>query len=378
MVGGERMIQLIKFEIYKIMKQKVLWGALVVTLFLAIYFSLQMIGGEIAHLYKPWEGPISESKFKRAHIEDEKLVKKQESRELSQEEMFQRTVYGDIFYAEHFVKLQPEKIKNAQTKSIAANSNYQKEKYILEANMLKNIKYNTIEYQRPLEQSVKFLGTGSLAILAVLIILGVSINYSNEYATGVASYLFTSVYGRKKLLTAKLFATWIIVGIVTLLSTLLPTLFWIIYDDNSGWNSPLQSVDRFYESPYAWTIGEYLLIALAFQILVAISLSTLALLISTLCKSVLASVIITTGVIGIPYLFEIVIPATFFPDWFPNAIRFTHGQALNAYTLFAKFETINLFGTPILLPVAVGIFMAILIPIMIFYLYKIIKHKELT
>ena len=356
MVGGERMIQLIKFEIYKIMKQKVLWGALVVTLFLAIYFSLQMIGGEIAHLYKPWEGPISESKFKRAHIEDEKLVKKQESRELSQEEMFQRTVYGDIFYAEHFVKLQPEKIKNAQTKSIAANSNY----------------------QRPLEQSVEFLGTGSLAILAVLIILGVSINYSNEYATGVASYLFTSVYGRKKLLTAKLFATWIIVGIVTLLSTLLPTLFWIIYDDNSGWNSPLQSVDRFYESPYAWTIGEYLLIALAFQILVAISLSTLALLISTLCKSVLASVIITTGVIGIPYLFEIVIPATFFPDWFPNAIRFTHGQALNAYTLFAKFETINLFGTPILLPVAVGIFMAILIPIMIFYLYKIIKHKELT
>lgn len=370
------MINLMKYEFYKIFKQKILWSTLLLIFIGSLYFSLQMIGEDLRPSYEKIEGVITEQKINAAHIDDQNLIK-EENEKLSLEKQGMRAAYDKLFYAEHYREIQPQKITDALNKAESANLKYEKKQFLLKANMLKSIHYNYFEYQRPMEQAVLFMTTGSMALILIFIILSVSLSYTSEYTSGVVNYLFSSVNGRSKTLWAKLLTNWTFIILISILSTLIATLVWGFYDGFSGWNSPLQSIEKFYESPYPLTIGQYITISILLQILIGITLSTLILFISLISKNFLQSIAFTLLIIGIPHIFTSILPITFFSEKFLLAMNFAPSVSLNTNILFRDFTTINILGTPILLPIAVSFVMIILIFIMLVVMFKLIKKKHI-
>lgn len=372
------MMDLIKYEFYKLLKQKVLWITLLLMFLGVIYFSLVMMGDDLKPAYEKVEGPITEQKLKAAHIDDQRLVDEETKKgQLSPEKQSLRAAYDKLFYVEHYRIIQPQKISGAFNQAESADSQYEERQAELKANMLKDIHYNDFEYQRPMEQAVLFMSTGSMALILVFIILSASQSYTSEYMSGVVNYLFSSVNGRRQTLWAKLLTNWMFIIILSVFSTLIATVVWGIYDSFSGWNSPLQSIERFYESPYSLTIGQYLMLSILLQILAGITLSTLIVLISLLSKNVMQSIVLTIVIIGIPMLFVYFLPNTFFSESFLLVMQFAPSVGLNTNILFRDFVTIPILGVPVLLPIATSIFWIALLFVSLVILSKWIKKKQI-
>lgn len=370
------MIDLMKYEFYKIFKQKILWSTLLLIFIGSLYFSLQMIGNDLKASYENLEGVITEQKINKAHIEDQNLIE-EGNENSSVEKKSLRAAHDKLFYAEHYREMQQKKITDTLNKAESANSKYEENFFLLKAKMLKTIHYNYFEYQRPMEQAVLFMTTGSMVLILTFIILSVSLSYTSEYTSGVANYLFSSVNGRSQTLWAKLLTNWTIIALIAIFSTLIATLIWGIYDGFSGWNSPLQSIEKFYESPYSLTIGQYIIVSILFQILIGIALSTLILFVSLISKNFLQSIIFTLMIIGIPHVFTSILPITFFSENFLLVMNFAPSVCLNTNVLFMDFITINVGGIPVLLPIIIVLFMLILTIIILVILFKVIKQKHI-
>lgn len=372
------MMDLIRFEFYKIFKSKTVWSIMLLTFIGSLYLSTQMIGEDLKPSLKKIGGVITEQKVKEAQKEDQKILEKSaDSGVLSVEDENMRDAYDKLFYVGHYVKLHPIKISDALNEAKETNSEYEKNKFELKADMLQNIHYDRLDYQRPMEQAVLYMLTGSLSLVLIYIILNVSLTYTNEYTSGVANYLLSSTNGRSKTLFAKLFAHWSVIALIILLSTFSAVLLWGVYDGFSGWNSPLQSIKKFYESPYPISIGQFIIVTALLQMLIGIALSTLILCISLISKSLLQSLALTLLIIVGPIAISTFIPLTFIPEKVLLAMNFIPSIGLNTAVLFRDFNTVNILGKPTLFPIVMILLMVLLLVLTLIFSFKLIKIKKI-
>lgn len=372
------MMDLIKYEIYKVYKQKVIWIVMGLVFIASLVISTQMIGSDLKPSFKKIEGDLTQEKLELAHLDDARILKEAEtSGNLTIEDENMRDAYEKLFYAERYLKVQPIKIKDALNDAKKANSEYEKQALELKADMLSDIQYRSLEYQRPMEQALLYIVTGSLTLILIYIILAVSQTYTIEYTSGMSNYLLSSTNGRRKTLFAKLIAHWILIAFIVLISTISAVILWGFYDGFSGWNSPLQSIDRFYESPYQLTIGQFIIITALMQFLIAMTLSTLITCISLLTKNVLQSFALTLLIIIAPITIGPFIPLVFVPDKLLLWLNFAPSVGLNTTVFFKDFQTINFLGYPILLPIVMCFIMLLLLVIFTLFASKSIQIKKI-
>lgn len=118
------------------------------------------------------------------------------------------------------------------------------------------------------------------------------------------------------------------------------------------------------------------MIKVAFQFVAACGFAMFVLLVSALTRNSVVSFFISEFVIAFPVLVEQFIP--FNMDTFYTILKFTYSNMMIVDVLFQKFNTVNLFGYPVLYPVfAIGL-LIVGTALMVYLLYKVMAKKQVV
>ncbi|GAA0615318.1 hypothetical protein GCM10009001_35770 [Virgibacillus siamensis] len=372
------MKDLVKFELYKMFTQKTIYLVAALLMIVTLFFLYQMKGPSLHSLYQKWEGPVTAQEIELAKQKDDEIVQKQANpkADISWKELKLRNVYDAVIEVGMYNASQKRKIHHIEQKinNQKNQSNYVHHNLNLKEKMIKDIDYQDMYYNRPATQIIDFVGTYGYVILGALIVVGLSSIFTQEVTTGVNQYMLSSKLGRRTIVLAKIIASIIFIFISLLFLVGIDLVYWILTDGNYGWKAPLQSIQKFWESPYSFDLGSYLWIKVAFQFLAACGFAMFVLLVSALTRNSIISFFISGFVIAFPILVEQFIP--FNMDTFYTLLKFTYADMMIVDVLFQEFNTVNLFGYPVLYPIfAIGL-LVVSTSLIVYLLYKVMAKKQ--
>lgn len=375
------MRELVRYELYKIFKQKSIYFVALVLLAIIVFFLMQMRGPSLYYLYQKWEGPVSEQDVKQAKKLDTIIANKQDKGiEITWDQLKLRNVYNDVQEIGRYKEKQESTLQEINKKITKLKKEgkigYEFRKLNLQKEMLLNVDYSKLYYQRPAEQMNEFLNTYGLVFVGALIVVGLSSIFTQEYTTGVDNYILSSVNGRKKIVHAKIIASMIFVIIVILISVIFDVVFWNVMEGNYGWKAALQSMDTYWDSPYSFTLFSYFVVQVVFQLIAGCAFALFVLLISAISKNSLVSFIISGFIFAFPIAVESFIPYDM--QWFFNILKFTYTEIMLVAVLFRDFVTINILGYPVLLPIFAIIYILVLSVLVVILLYRIVREKQIV
>jgi ABC-type transport system involved in multi-copper enzyme maturation permease subunit len=367
-------MQLLKFELYKIFKEKSIYIAFVLLLIMS-YLSLGYPFNAVLEkqMYKDWEGTITEEKVQRAKSEYAQLTKKEKEREDEEGQAHPEEI-AKMWMLQKIVMSQG--IEENLKERLSKIENEVNLKARMEKKMLEKIDVSNLTYHSGPAHIVSFVEFGSFIVLGVMLMIGLSQMYSKEYSSGVDNYIFSSKKGRKELAIAKICASLIFTLVVVFAWEVFNLAANFIMHGSEGWGTPIQLITLYSKmpyvnSPYAFTMLEYHFIQLGIHILGAFAFALLIVLISSINKSSLASFIISAFIFFAP-LFLVGV------EWFRIISPFYFTNVLRVQFLFDEFKTVDIFGYPILYPVLACIIMVVLSLIFIRSILYITKHKQVT
>jgi hypothetical protein len=364
-------MQLLKLELYKIFKQKIIY----ITFFLFVLFStgftIQNTPDWEKNLYKEWEGLITEEKLKLAQQGNAELTKKldehaQEDRFIfTNKEQIKRGIYEEIAYITN--------IHNNASKKISELEKVDNYNTDLEKVMLKNINTSYFAYNDGPEKIIDYASVYSIFLTGAMLLIGLSGIYTQEISSGVDHYILSSKKGRTTLLWAKVGAS-LIYTFVVVNSWELFNLGWnILQFGNEGWDTSIQHYFKYYFSPYSFNMLEFHLIQLGIHVLAACSFAIMIVLISSLCKKSLTAFIINGAIFATPYL---LVEMVNLPNRVIDMVKFSYIYIMNVEFLFDHFKTINFFGYPFLYPFVAIILMVAVALTAVFVTSQIVRKRE--
>lgn len=376
------MINLVKFELYKIIsKRSLLIGLL---FFILIYGFGTFYDYETQKEYKNiaekefnrFEGKLTEEKLKLAQEGHKKIEKKamEGSRNgksflevLSTRDRALDGVYEHVSMIAGIQKRKEERI-NELYNSIENNvlNDYKHKQSKLEYNMLKDISKPEI-YDESFWGGILgyFDGVGFLALGAISL-LGLSSVFTEEYSTRMDRLILSSKNGKSKVITSKIISAFIFIVCMCIIVFIVNFITILILYGNNVWDIPIQSFSPIAYSPYDFTTIEFLLIQILFNFVGILSFSLLVLALSSISKSLLIPFFIGGMVYILPVLIKIYLP---YPKgyssygskhWIETLENLSYVGVSKAYDLFNGFYTLNIFERPILYPYAAIVIMIIL------------------
>ncbi len=184
----------------------------------------------------------------------------------------------------------------------------------------------------------------SALLFFIFILLILSPIFTQEYSSGMDSIILSSKNGRRRIVTAKILAGVVFSVIAIILLNVIQLIIYIIFGSASGWNPPLNSLYSFGLAPYKFSIAQYYIVQLLFQVAAGLVLAIVIALISSRLKSSMYTFFI--GAIFIIYppilegMFKIKGPI--------YDLSIFH--AIFTDNVFVKFKAFNFFGYPVLYP----------------------------
>ncbi|UAL47186.1 hypothetical protein K7887_20425 [Sutcliffiella horikoshii] len=367
-------MELLKFELYKIFKQKTVY----ITFFLAILFStgftFQLTEQWEKDLYKEWEGPITAEKVKLAEEKNAVLMKKLEDAPddepffFSERENAEMAVYEGVVWAAGVERNTVAYIKELDRADATAADK-------LNVAMLNKLDTSYFAYNVGPGKVIDFASVFSIFITGAMLLIGLSAIYTQEYSSGVENYLLSARKGRKQLLWAKVGAASVYTVVIVLAWEVFNLAWNTVQFGSEGWGTPFQHYFKYYFSPYDFTMLEYHLVQMAFHLLGAVSFAVLIVLVSSFSKNALISFFVCSALFGMPFL---VVEMLMLPQWVENLFTFTHIFTMNVEPLFDFFKTVNVFGTPVLYPFVAVVMMVIVSGVAVLVNLRYMKRKELS
>lgn len=230
------MKELVKFELYKVFTQKTIYFVAGLLLLATVFFLFQMRGPSLHSLYKQWEGPVTAQDIELAKKKDHAIAEKQMNPnvDMTWKELKQRNVYNDVIKVGNYNDQQKGAIHSLEQKidSLKDQSGYTYRNLKLKKEMLTDIEYDSLYYQRPVAQIIDFVGTYGFVFLGALIVVGLSLIFTQESTTGVDQYMLSSKLGRRTIVHAKIMASLIFILIVSLILMGFDVVYWILMDGN--------------------------------------------------------------------------------------------------------------------------------------------------
>lgn len=207
--------------------------------------------------------------------------------------------------------------------------------------------------------------------IGLIIILLISMIFSNEYSTKMDSLIFSSKLGRSKIVKTKLMAALIFSVSIVLLFNIVQLLSFIIPTSIAGWDTPIRSQIDFLYSPYNFTMIQYFGISIMCQIIGAIALSFIGTFISSLFKSSIVSFFITFCIYLSPFIAMMLgLNKIKIVDIITNV---TTVKLMGCYDVFKNYYCFNIFGIPVL-----NIYIILFVSIILTLACAIFTRKVIT
>ncbi|WP_061320669.1 ABC transporter permease [Clostridium botulinum] len=405
-------MELLKQELYKIFSNKHLFLILALMLLFAHGFDLVTVvtnvkdkHGSTDNTYnytKPFEGNITKEK-------EDKIFKLFESNEKKDKDSEITNIYKNMWYnysdqkRPRFVAIS-DVLKEANP--LFYNEKFDKRPHDFKGYKLNELnkdlkelkkagKENTYEYKNKDKANnmykklsePKFFHTESwnyidgyvidsnIAIIVIMLLLGVSPIFSEEYKTKVSTIILSSKRGRSECVRAKILASIIyavfIAFICNFISTILITKIYGI----EGFNAPMQCLYELSCSPYNFTISQFFIRLFFMSLIGSILFVLLILIVSNITKSSMITFFISGFIFVFPMVLQkIVGRANVW--WKKPLISLSITQIFNAKAIYEVFSTINIFGQPLIYPYFILIYSFILGILLTYILHRRLKYEE--
>jgi ABC-type transport system involved in multi-copper enzyme maturation permease subunit len=368
-------MQLFKFELYKIFKQKTVYITCFLLLLFSTGFTYNYSTDSERQLYKDWEGQITKEKAMLAEKEYQNLMKllDQRAENGQQGHMFtdnEQTQAG-IYESIAMIKNSEQRLKN-RYQEIHRGTEYNTE---LEKSMIQKVDLSYFFYNEGPRETVDYASTYALLITGAMLLIGLSTTYTQEYSSRVDRYILSSSKGRKTLLWSKIMAALAFASLIVLITEIFNLIWNGIRYGYDGWLSPIQNMHTYFFSNYSFSLIEFHLIQLGFHLLAAFSFALTIILVSSLCKNSFISIMVNGVIFAIPYW---LVELMNLPMWLSDVFSFSFLYIMKVEFLFHHFNTINLFGIPVLYPFVALFWVLAVSTIVIVMAKKVIKDKEVT
>jgi ABC-type transport system involved in multi-copper enzyme maturation permease subunit len=369
--------ELVKFELYKIFKQRTVY----ITLFLLVLFSTGFTFNHSTEMerqmYKDWEGPITKEKAELAEKEYQNLMRIMDQRAEDQGHqgghMFtdKEETQAGIYETIAFIKGSEQRLKS-RYKEIREDNKYNTK---LEKSMIQKVDLSYFSYNKGPRETVDYASTYALLITGAMLLIGLSTTYTKEYSSRVDRYILSSSKGRESLLWSKIMAAFIYASSIVLITEIFNLIWNGIRYGYDGWMSPIQNMHTYFFSNYSFTLIEFHFIQLGFHLLAAFSFALVIILVSSLCKNSFISFIINGVIFALPYWF---VESMNLPIWLSDVFSFSFLYIMKVEFLFHHFNTINLFGMPVLYPFIALVWVLVVSLIAVLVSSRVMKNKEVT
>lgn len=369
------MKQLLRFELFKIFNQKTVYITLFILLLFSTGFTFNYSTETERQLYKDWEGPITKEKAELAEKEYQNLMKVFDQRAeggqrghiFTDQEQTRSGIYETIA----MIKNSEGRLKS-RYKEIQQDNNYNTE---LEKSMIQKVDLSYFSYNKGPRETVDYASTYALMITGAMLLIGLSMTYTQEYSSRVDRYILSSSKGRESLLWSKIMAALIYACVIVLITETFNLIWNGIRYGYDGWTSPFQNMHTYFFSNYSFTLIEFHIIQLGFHLLAAFSFALVIILVSSLCKNSFISFIINGVIFALPYWF---VESMNLPTWLDDVFSFSFLYIMKVEFLFHHFNTINLFGIPVLYPFVALVWILAVSFIAVMVTSRVMKNKEVT
>ena len=383
------MLDLIKFELYKIFSKKSVRIVLLLTVLFGIfnvvsesvyvkYQGLDSID-DVYSIMKEYEGKVitEESVIKAEKTINDLKEKSSRGEKLTKKEI----VYMNYLY-DTMGKTDPMYIINNKYYTI----NEMKD----EINKLKNEnKTDTYEYKnlnfiyekvKDVEESKFYFSHGWIlttgfnviaTLITALIAVGLAAIFSDEYQSNSAQIMLSCKYGKDKMVLSKIITGLIFTVIIfTIINTI--HMFGALIYDFVGWDKPLELFKYYRNTPFNMRVIDFYMAGLGISFIGAILYSLVTMLMSLLVKNNMISLLLSLGLYYVPAFFANFIPI----DSIGRVFREINlATTVRVEGMFVDTNTYNILGTPVLYSTVLISLIIIFIPI-VTYLIKYLGKRQ--
>ncbi|BCB04034.1 hypothetical protein [Bacillus sp. KH172YL63] len=374
-------MRLLKFELYKIYSQKMIYMTfLVLTLLSSMYIlNFEKIDNQTKQFYKSWEGTLTSEKIQQAEASYKQLTTEAEEKVeemrangtegsfISENEQIQSGIYENIAFIQS-----AEEDFNQKLQELEGSTRYNAG---LEKRMLESVDLSYFSFNKGPTEIIDYTGTLAFIITGAMLLIGLSSIYTREYSSGVDNYILSSRKGRKDLTWAKLGAALIYALTVVVSWEVVNVITKLYIFGNLGWETPLQFVFKYEHSPYGLNMLEFHLLQLGIHLLAAIGFAVLILFISSISRNSLISFFLSGALFSLPFMAVEMVPMK---AWVSDMVKFSYLYIMKVEFLFVQFKTINIFGYPLLYPFAAILWMGVLSVVLGAITFKVLKNKEVS
>lgn len=247
-------MRLINHELFKIFSQKVIYIAFIIFLLLLLMNHLSDIkanedSGALQKVFSQFGGELTDEKVEWANQIWGKFETELEPDPLlfakSRVAMDIRNAVKQKGYYEQQILSLENQINAISEKN--SDRRFEKKAKQKELQTRKAVGYTDyILYQQGWQKTLLYLNEFGYFFAAALTIIGLSNLYSGEYTSRMDSLLFSSRYGRRKMVLAKMIASIIFCAAVVLLFSSINFLLIGFYYGLSGWNINLVNLHNIY------------------------------------------------------------------------------------------------------------------------------------
>ncbi|GAA0221444.1 ABC transporter permease subunit [Metaclostridioides mangenotii] len=383
------MLDLIKFELYKIFSKK----SVIIVLILTVLFSIFNVVGQSVYLkfkgldsiddaysvMKEHEGKVI-TQEERSNLEKiaENIVQKEKSgKKLTKEEVvYKHYLYDAIVNPEptyivdnqyyklnemkgEIIKLEKEnKIDTYEYKNL--NYIYGKVKNVEEPKSYFTYGWNTTT-------DFKVIAT----LISILIVVGLAPIFSDEYQSNSAQIMLSCRNGKNKLVLSKILSGLIFTAIVFIIINSIYMMSALRYDF-IGWDKPLELFKYYRLTPFDMRIIDFYVIGLGISFIGATLFALVTMLMSLLVKNNMISLLFSLGMYYVPMLLSDFIPIAVLSRVFKEI---NLAESIKVEGMFIYPNTYNIFGNPTLYSTVLISLVAVSIPVVI-YLIKYLGKKQ--
>lgn len=373
------MIDLIKFELYKIFSKKSVCIVLLLTMLFSIFnafgesINLKLKGldsiDDVYSVMKEYEGKaITPEDIAKAEETMSNLAKKEQNGEkLTKEEIVYR------YYLYEVMVVDPIYIVNNQYYTIEEIKNeiskLEKEDKI-DTYEYKNIKfvYNKI---KNVEEAKYYFKSGWLSttdfnviatLITTLIAVGLATIFSDEYQSNSAQIVLSCKLGKNKLVLSKIM-TGLIYTVIVFAIVNFVYMLGVLKFDFIGWDKPLELFKYYRTTPFDIRVIDYYIVGIATSFIGAILFSLVTMLMSLIVKNNMISLLLSLGMYYAPAFIGSFIPI----DSIGRIFREINlAEAVRIVGMFREPSTYNVFGTPVLYSTVLISLVVVFIPVVIY------------
>lgn len=376
-------MELIKYELHKIFLNK----SLCIVIGIFTLFNIMSFGGQfyynkmdknvISNYLKEVEGPITDEKEAKAvsEVRYGENTSTTRTSSITKEDLFKRNLYSSLY--QKYVSYEFNKISIGEAKKCMNDTTgYDLRSNTLFYNKMTGVQAKDYYYTGGWNYSVGYAYSFGAAMMAVLILLGLSSIFSGEYSSRMDSIILSSKYGKTKLIRAKLVASVVYIVVLDLIFNLFYLLGNLIIFGTHGWDVPMQCLNNYMYSPYNFTVFQYYLLQLLIHMGACIVFGLFVMLVSSLSKSQVFTFFICTIVFVVPFMLDKVIAIK--TPLVDLITRFSYTWFMQVERMFVSFKVYNILEFPVFYPVIAVALMTLLVPFCWYFIARNFKNHSIS